>query len=54
MPSYMVTEERKFLFYQEVEADSKEQAIEVANEIGDWIQDDNYAEVEHFAGLKEE
>ena len=54
MTSYIVTEERKFLFYQEVEADSKEQAIEIAKEIGDWIQDDNYVEVEHFAGLKEE
>jgi hypothetical protein len=44
MPKYLVWQKREFMFYQEVEADSKEKAIDVAFEEGDWEQDQNYAE----------
>jgi hypothetical protein len=35
------------MFYQEVEADSKPQAIGVAFEQGDWEQDQNYIEIDY-------
>ena len=30
MPKYLVWQKREFMFYQEVEADSKEKAIDIA------------------------
>jgi len=47
MPKYLVWEKREFMFYQEVEAPSKKQAIEIALEQADWEQDQNYAEIEY-------
>jgi len=47
MPKYIVWEKREFMFYQEVEAPSKKQAIELALEQGDWEQDQNYSEIEY-------
>ncbi len=47
MTKYLVWQKREFMFYQEVEADSESQAIDVAFEEGDWEQDQNYAEHEY-------
>ena len=47
MPKYIVWQKREFMFYQEVEADSEKQAIDIAFEEGDWEQDQNYAEHEY-------
>jgi hypothetical protein len=44
---YTVWQKREFMFYQEVEANSKEQAQDIAFEEGDWEQDQNYAEYEY-------
>jgi hypothetical protein len=51
MTKYLVWQKREFMFYQEVEADSKEKAIDVAFEEGDWEQDQNYAEHEYTVEL---
>jgi hypothetical protein len=51
MTKYLVWQKREFMFYQEVEADSKEKAIEVAFEYGEWEQDQNYAE--HYYEVEE-
>lgn len=45
MPKYTVWQKREFMFYQEVEADSRTDAIGAAFEQGDWEQDQNYAEI---------
>jgi hypothetical protein len=45
MPKYLVWEKREFMFYQEVEATSKTQALKIAHEQSDWEQDQNYAEL---------
>jgi hypothetical protein len=45
MPKYLVWQKREFMFYQEVEADSKDKALDIAFEEGDWEQDQNYAEI---------
>ena len=45
MPKYLVWEKREFMFYQEVEADSQKQALEIAHDQGEWEQDQNYAEL---------
>jgi len=47
MPKYLVWEKREFMFYQEVEATSKTQAIAIALDVADWEQDQNYAEIEY-------
>lgn len=47
MPKYIVWEKREFMFYQEVEATSKTQALKIAEELGEWEQDQNYAEIEY-------
>lgn len=47
MPKYLVWQKREFMFYQEVEAESRTKAIDVAFEQGDWEQDQNYAEIEY-------
>lgn len=51
MPKYLVWQKREFMFYQEVEADSKPQAIGVAFEEGDWEQDQNYVEIDYTVEL---
>jgi len=51
MPKYLVWEKREFMFYQEVEADSKGKALEIAHEQSDWEQDQNYAE--HYYTVEE-
>ena len=45
MTKYLVWQKREFMFYQEVEADSKDKALDIAFEEGDWEQDQNYAEI---------
>jgi hypothetical protein len=45
MPKYLVWQKREFMFYQEVEASSRADAIDVAFEQGEWEQDQNYAEM---------
>ena len=45
MPKYIVWQKREFMFYQEVEATSKTQALKIAEEQSDWEQDQNYAEI---------
>jgi hypothetical protein len=47
MPKYLVWQKREFMFYQEVEAGSRTEALDVAFEQGDWEQDQNYAEIEY-------
>jgi len=47
VPKYLVWQKREFMFYQEVEAGSRAEAIGVAFEHGDWEQDQNYAEIEY-------
>jgi hypothetical protein len=47
MPKFLVWQKREFMFYQEVEADSQEKAVDIAFEQGDWEQDQNYAEHEY-------
>ena len=47
MTKYLVWEKREFMFYQEVEATSKTQAIKIALDVADWEQDQNYAEMEY-------
>ena len=44
MPKYLVCQQRQFIFYQEVEAETKEKAIDIAFEYGEWEQDQNHAE----------
>ena len=51
MPKYLVWEKREFMFYQEVEATSKTQALKIAEEQSDWEQDQNYAEHEYTVEL---
>jgi len=53
MPKYDVFQTRTHGFYQQVEADSIEEAIELAEEIGDWEQDPNDIEDEITARLTE-
>ena len=45
MSKYLVWQKREFMFYQEVEASSRADAIDVAFEQGEWEQDQNYAEM---------
>ena len=45
MRKYLVWQKREFMFYQEVEASSRADAIDVAFEQGEWEQDQNYAEM---------
>lgn len=45
MTKYLVWQKREFMFYQEVEAKSRAEALDVAFEQGDWEQDQNYAEM---------
>jgi hypothetical protein len=45
MPKYLVWQKREFMFYQEVEAGSRTEALDTAFEQGDWEQDQNYAEM---------
>jgi len=45
MPKYLVWQERAFVFYQEVEADSKADAIKVAEELGEWEQDQSQSDI---------
>ena len=47
MPKYLVWQKREFMFYQEVEADSKEKAVDIAFEQGEWEQDENHTEYEY-------
>ena len=51
MPKYLVWQERSFSFYQEVEANSKGKALDIAFEQGEWEQDQNYAEHEYSVEL---
>ena len=51
MPKYLVWQKREFMFYQEVEATSKTQALKIAEEQSDWEQDQNYAEHEYTVEL---
>jgi hypothetical protein len=53
MPKYDVFQARTHGFYQQVEANSIEEAIELAEEIGDWEQDSNDIEEEVTARLAE-
>lgn len=45
MPKYLVWQERAFVFYQEVEADSKADAITVADSLGEWEQDNSQSNI---------
>lgn len=45
MPKYIVWQERTFTFYQEVEASSKAEAITIAEEHGEWEQDDSQSDI---------
>ena len=51
MPKYLVWQKREFMFYQEVEATSKTQALKIAEEQSEWEQDQNYAEHEYTVEL---
>lgn len=51
MPKYLVWEKREFMFYQEVEATSKTQALKIAHEQSEWEQDQNYAELYYTVEL---
>ena len=48
MTKYLVWQKREFMFYQEVEATSKTQAVVIAEDNADWEQDQNYAEIEYL------
>ena len=48
MTKYIVWQKREFMFYQEVEATSKTQAVVIAEDTADWEQDQNYAEIEYL------
>ena len=41
MATYEVWQERTYVFFQEVEADNEAQALELAQERGEWEQDIN-------------
>ena len=41
MATYEVWQERTYVFFQEVEAESEAQALELAQERGEWEQDIN-------------
>ena len=45
MPKYLVWQERAFVFYQEVEATSKAQAITIADSLGEWERDDSQSDI---------
>lgn len=45
MPKYLVWQERTFTFYQEVEAPSKGEAINVADSLGEWTRDDSQSDI---------
>lgn len=51
MPKYIVWERREFMFYQEVEAPTKELALEIAEDQAEWEQDQNYAEIDYEVEL---
>lgn len=51
MTKYIVWQKREFMFYQEVEATSKTQALKIAEEQSEWEQDQNYAEHEYTVEL---
>lgn len=51
MPKYLVWERREFMFYQEVEAPTKELALEIAEDQAEWEQDQNYAEIDYEVEL---
>jgi len=45
MPKYLVWQERSFSFYQEVEAPSRGEAINIADERGEWERDDSQSDI---------
>jgi len=51
VPKYLVWERREFMFYQEVEAPTKELALEIAEDQAEWEQDQNYAEIDYEVEL---
>lgn len=51
MPKYLVWQKREFMFYQEVEAPTKELALEIAEDQAEWEQDQNYAEIDYEVEL---
>lgn len=53
MTKYDVYQARTYGFYQQIEANSIEEAIKLAEEIGDWEQDTNDVEEEVTARLAE-
>jgi hypothetical protein len=54
MATYEVWQERTYVFFQEVEAESEAQALELAQERGEWEQDINDIQEETTARIKEE
>lgn len=47
MPKFIVWQKREFMFYQEVEAASKSEALLTAEEAGEWEQDTNFVEYDY-------
>ena len=54
MPKYLVWQERSFSFYQEVEATSKAEAIAIADERGEWEQDDSQSDIVYNYEVEEQ
>lgn len=45
MPKYLVWQERSFTFYQEVEAPTKGEAINIADALGEWERDESQSDI---------
>ena len=48
MTKYTVWQKREFMFYQEVEAESKGKALDIAVEQQDWEQDQSYVQYDYL------
>ena len=48
MTKYTVWQKREFMFYQEVEAESKGRALDIAEEQQDWEQDQSYVQYDYL------
>ena len=52
MPKYLVWQERSFSFYQEVEAPSRGEAINIADERGEWERDDSQSDIVYHSEVE--
>jgi hypothetical protein len=48
MTKYTVWQKREFMFYQEVEAESQDKALAIAEEQQDWEQDQSYVKYDYI------